>query len=947
MKIKPILLLLTLFTFLIAGCGSKEETTLKIDYEKYVLDNGLEVILHQDNSDPITAVAIQYHVGSNREETGKTGFAHLFEHMMFQESQHVPQDQFFKKIYDAGGTLNGGTWIDGTIYFEVVPKSALEMVLWLESDRMGFLLPTVTQEAFKNQQEVVINEKRQRYDNQPYGQTNYVISKLMYPDGHPYNWQTIGSMEDLTNASLEDVHNFYKKWYVPNNATLVIAGDFDSAEVKNLVEKYFGEIKPGEKIEPPKNWDVELKESKKAFYQDKFATSPELNLVYPTAPQYTKDSYALEILSELLLEGKKAPLYKVIVEEKKLAPSVSGGTNSGEITGDFSFTVRAFPDKNLTDVENAIFEAFARFEKEKFTDKDLERIKAKVETNFYNGISSVLGKSFQLAMYNVFMGSPSYITDDLNNLLAVTKEDVWNVYNKYIKGKNYVMTSFVPAGKSELAAENSEEYFIEEENIEAPAAVAGSGEEIKVDEIASKFDRNIEPQKGPDPELSIPQVWEDKLPNGIRVLGIEQKELPLVQFSITLKGGLLLDDLNKVGVANLITDVMMEGTKNKTPIELEEAIDELGANIRMSTSRESIVLEANCLASKVDEVYKLAEEMLLEPRWDEKEFERIKEETIEKINRNKTKPATIASQVFNKLVYGDNHIFSKNVMGDENSVAAITIEDLKNYYTANFSPSVTYISVVGDISKNDAVKLFEPLSEKWESKEVVFPEYPQPEMPEKAEVYFVDFPDAKQSEIRIGHIGIPKTDPDFFAATVMNYKLGATFNGIVNLILREEKGYTYGARTYITGTNYPGTFLATSAVQTNATLESVEIFKEEIEKYREAVDEKDFEFTKNALIKSNARKFETLNALLDMVNDIARYDLDKDYVKQEEDIIKNMTMDDHVALAQKYLHPDRAYYLVVGDAATQMNQLSKLGFGKPILLDQEGNPVNQNTISMK
>ncbi|MGB5528872.1 MAG: pitrilysin family protein, partial [Ignavibacteriaceae bacterium] len=321
-------LLLTLTSLLfIAGCGPAT-SELKVENEKYTLDNGLQVILHEDKSDPIVAVAVLYHVGSNREVKGRTGFAHLFEHIMFQASQHVPQDQFFKKIQNAGGTLNGGTWNDGTVYFQVVPNNSLEMVLWMESDRMGFLLSTVTQEAFMNQQSVVQNEKRQRYDNEPYGHTNYVLHKLLYPENHPYNWETIGELEDLRNATLADVHEFFKKWYGPNNATLVIAGDFDKEQIKNLVEKYFGEIKKGEEVKPLNPMPVVLDKTRKAYHEDNFAKSPELNIVFPTPQQFTKEDYALQLFGELFAGSKKSPLYKVIVEEKKLAPSVSAYQNT-------------------------------------------------------------------------------------------------------------------------------------------------------------------------------------------------------------------------------------------------------------------------------------------------------------------------------------------------------------------------------------------------------------------------------------------------------------------------------------------------------------------------------------------------------------------------------------------------------------------------------------------
>ncbi len=936
-KMKFFILILVLTLLVPFGCKKKaaEEAELKIDYEQYTLPNGLDVVLHEDKSDPIAAVAVQYHVGSNREEVGRTGFAHLFEHMMFQESQHVGQDQFFKKIQEAGGMLNGGTSRDGTIYFQVVPKNALEMVLWLEADRLGFLTPTITQEAFANQQNVVKNEKRQS-ENRPYGYTYHILGKLLYPEGHPYNWTVIGSMEDLTLATLKDVHGFHDKWYRPNNATLVVAGDFDREQTKQWIEKYYGEIESGAKFEDPEPRPVTLEKIKMAYWEDKYANVPELNMVIPTIEQYHPDSYALSFLGRLFSYGKKAPLYKVIVEEKKLAPSVSGYQSSNEIAGEFAIRIRTFPDINLNDVKNAIFESFQRLETESFTEKDVERIKAGLETQFYNGMSSILGKSFQLARYNEYAGSPGFITTYLENLKAVTKEDILRVYEKYIKDKAYVMTSFVPKGKLDLIVEGSEPFTIVEEAVEAEKIAAERPvEEFKVEPIPTSFDRSIEPLKGPDPEIMLPTIWKDELANGMKIYGIEQKELPLVQFSLTIKGGQLLDDMDKIGVANLVTDMMMEGTKNKTPIELEEAIDETGANIYMYTGRESITMSVNCLASKFSEVYQLVEEILLEPRWDEKEFDRIIKQTIENINRSKVNPTSVARDVFNKLVYGDKHIFSVSTLGTMDSVEAITIDDLKAYYAKSFSPSVAYLTIVGDISQQTAVSAFKSFEEKWAAKDVSFPEYELPAPLEKPAIYFVDFPGARQSVISIGNLSLPATDPDYYPVYVMNYKLGGSFNGFVNLVLREEKGYTYGARTGFSGYLNPGTFSAFSQVQSQATLESVQIFRDLMSKYREGIAPEDLQFTKDALIKSNTREFETLGALLGMLNDIAMYGYPDDYIKQQEEFVKSLTGDQHKKLAQKYIDPGRMIYLVVGDAATQLKPLEELGLGEVIIIDQK------------
>jgi zinc protease len=921
----------------VSGCAPKKGATgeFKIDYAQYTLDNGLEVILHEDRSDPIVAVALQFHVGSNREVPGRTGFAHLFEHMMFQESQHVGQDQFFKKIQAAGGTLNGGTSRDGTIYYEVLPKNALELALWLESDRLGYLRSTITQDAFANQQGVVKNEKRQGVDNRPYGYTSYIIGKLLYPESHPYNWQVIGSMEDLTNATLKDVHQFHETWYRPNNCTLVVAGDFDGAETKALIEKYFGEIPGGSKLDAPKSQPVTLEASKLAFHEDSFARSPEISMVFPTVEQYHPDAYPLSFLGQLLSFSKKAPMYKVIVEEKKLAPRASGYQSSSEITGEFMVRIRAFPKTDLNDVTAAISETFERFETESFTEQDVERIKAGIETGFYNGLSSVLGKSFQLARYNEYAGSPDYLATDLEKIQAVTKADILRVYEKYIKDKPYVMTCFVPKGQTDLVARGAERFPIMEESITAEETTAAPVEEFTAEPSPSSFDRSIEPAVGTDPEVTLPTVWQETLGNGMEIYGIEHHELPLIQFTVTISGGQLLDDFDQVGVANLVSDLLMEGTLNKTPIELEEAIDDLGASIMMYTGREAITLRANCLSSKITDVFALVEEILLEPRWDAKEFERIKRETLESINRNKANPNAIASNVFNDLTYGEKHIYRYPTVGTTDSVESISLEDVKTYYTNNFSPSVAHVAIAGNISRAEAVRTFKPLEDKWPARDVVFPEYPLPEPRAAAMVCFVDVPNAKQSVIRIGSLGLAYPDADYYPAYVMNYKLGGSFNSIVNMILREEKGYTYGARSSFSGSRLPGTFAASSSVQSRVTLESVQIFRDSMTDYREGISADDLGFTKSALLKSNALRFETLGSLIGMLNTMGNYGFPADYIKQQEAVVRDMTLDRHRELARKYIEPDKMVYLVVGDAATQMNGLEQLGLGKPVLIENK------------
>ena len=936
MKTKFISLVGLLLLMLVSCTPTGNQTDFSIDFEKYTLANGLDVILHTDASDPIVSVAIQYHVGSNREKPGRTGFAHLFEHMMFQQSENVGQDQFFKKIQAAGGTLNGGTNSDGTVYYEIVPKNALEMALWLESDRMGYLINTVTQSAFANQQNVVQNEKRQGVDNRPYGHNSWVLDKNLYPAGHPYNWQVIGEMEDLFNATVEDVKEFHGTFYRPNNATLVVAGDIEMEEARQLVEKYFGEIPGGAPMQDMDPILVSLDETKKLYHEDNFAKTPRLTMAWPTVEQYSKDAYALNFLGELLSSGKKAPMYRILVKDKKLTSRASAYNRSRELAGSFRVTINANADISLAEVEDAVFESMALFEEEGITEKDMDRIKAGLETQFYNGISSILGKGFQMARYNEYAGSPSFIEQDIANIQAVTIEDVLRVYESYVKDKHYIATSFVPKGSLELAAADSEKADVVEESI-ADALEVSQDISEEAEEIArtpSSFDRSAEPAMGPDPVVTPPEVWSDELSNGIEILGISYDEVPLVNYSLVIKGGHLLDPAELPGAASLLASMLTEGTASKTPEELEEAIDMLGARISVRGGDQSISVNVNTLSRNFESTVDLVEEILLEPRWDEEQFELAKSRVINNHKRNLANPNYLAYVTFNELAFGEGSLLATASTGTIESIEAMSMDDLKSYYENKLSPSLASLHVVGNIPSAEVKAAFEGINTRWESKEVELPEIEIPGNPESSTIYFVDVPGAKQSVIQIGNLAPTRTHPDYDAIQTMNYKLGGSFSGVLNLILREEKGFTYGARSSFNGNNLYGTFQASSSVRSNATLESMEIFKGEMEKYREGITEEDLAFTKDALIKSNARQFENMGSLLRMLQSISEYDLPFDYINKEQEVIRNMTLDSHRSLAQKYIEPQKMYYVVVGDAATQLEPLKSLGLGDPVLVEK-------------
>ncbi|MTE27323.1 M16 family metallopeptidase [Winogradskyella ouciana] len=935
-----LLVLLVLFT--ISSCKQNEtkdtSPEFKVDYEKFTLDNGLQVILHVDRSDPVAAVALTAHVGSAREKEGRTGFAHLFEHLLFLESENLGKgglDQMSARI--GGSGANGSTSRDRTNYFQTVPKDALEKMIWAEADKLGYFINTVTEPVLAKEKQVVKNEKRQRVDNQPYGHNSYVINKNLYPEGHPYSWEVIGSLEDLQNATLADVKEFFRRWYVPNNVTLTIAGDIDVEQTKAWVKKYFDEIPRGEDIPKIEKQPVNLKSSKRLYYEDNFARAPRLTMTWPTVYQYHPDSYALSVLSQYLTQGKKAPLYKVLVEDEQLTSNVRMYQNSSEIAGQLALSVTAFDQTDLNDVASAIQDGFKDFENNGISEKDLNRIKAGQETNFYQGLSSVLGKGFQLAQYEIFAGDPGFINQDVKNILAVTPEDVMRVYNTYIKNKNYIATSFVPKNQKHLVLDNSQLANVVEEKI-----VEGAEESFDPSVVAtyektpSSFDRSVEPPYGESPELNIPEVWKEELSSGIKVYGIENDEVPLVQFEMQIAGGLLLENKDKVGVSNLLANLMTKGTKNKTPEELENAIESLGASIYAYATSDNITISGTTLSKHFDATMDLVTEILLEPRWDEKEFDLLKQSTISGIQRSKANPNSIADNEFSKLLYGDNNILAYNNNGTEDSVNSISMMDLQDYYNTNLTPKLTNMHVVGAISREKVVNALQSINNNWEVRDVALPELPMPLYPEKSIVYFYDVPGAKQSVIRFGYPALQATHKDYYPATVMNYRLGGgSFASQLTQQLREGKGYTYGISSRFNGTAHEGYFRIGSGIRTNVTYEATSLVKQILEDYGKNYNQEDLDVTKGFTIKSTARAFETLGAKLNMLSNISNFGLDDDYANQRQAIVSEMTVEDVKALAEDYIKPNQMIYLIVGDAATQLDKLEGLGFSKPILLNHK------------
>lgn len=934
-------------TFLSACNRSTDQNTeaekmgFNIDYEKFTLDNGLEVILHVDSSDPIVAVATVMHVGSNREKPGRTGFAHFFEHMSFNDSENVPRGANRKLIPEWGGSRNGGTWSDGTIYYEVVPKDAFDKILWIDSDRFGYMINTVTKEALEREKQVVKNEKRERVDNSPYGFTDEIIRKNLYPEGHPYSWTVIGALPDLQAATIDDVKEFYNKYYGAANATLVIAGDINIEETKEKVKRWFGEIPRGPEVEKMEPMPVSLDSSKALYFEDNFAKLPELRMVFPTVEKYHPDEIPLDVLGNLLSNSKKAPLYKTVIEEGNFAPDIYSYQSSNELAGEFIFAVRANANTDLDSVKAAIQTGLEKFEEEGVSETELKRIKAEIETDIYQGVSTVLIKAFQLVQDNEFGGDPAYFIKRAELTEAVTAKDVMRVYNKYIKDQNYIMTSFIPEGQIELAVDGSREaeVYIEEVKSDVASEEVSAGEEADYEKTASKYDRS-EPPFGKLPLLKAPEVWKGELANGIKVYGIENRELPLVAFELSIRGGHLQDPKDKAGIASLMADLMNEGTATRTAAELEEAIGLLGANIRVSSGKEQITIRASCLKKNYNETLALFEEMLLEPRWDQDEYERLKQALITDLKGREAEPRSIASKAFSKKLFGD-HILALSTDGTLETVEKISLDDLKAFYNANLAPGISSFHIAGDINQDEVMQSLNTLEKAWENKEVAMKEYVEPAKMNEGNLYFIDVPGSKQSVIYIGQIAISGKNPEINEVQNANEKLGGGSSGELFQTLRIEKGYTYGAYSRVPEQLTKSPFIVYTNVRANATLASLEIIRDMLSAYAENFTEEDVEVTRKMVLKANTRAFESLNAKLGMLNDISMFERPVDFMETYQQELRDMTLKDYKNIINKYMNEKDMIYLIVGDAATQIDELPKLGKGDPIILDIYGNTVVQ------
>ena len=995
-----------------------------IKYTQLFLPNGLRVIFHEDHSTPIVGVNVWYHVGSKNEDKGRTGFAHLFEHMMFQGFKGYDLD-YVPVIQEVGGAINGSTTQDRTNYWELLPSNFLETALFMEAGRMKGLLEAMTQTKLDNQRDVVKNEKRQRIDNQPYGQATYKITEAMYPEGHPYHWSVIGSMEDLSAAALDDVKGFFRHYYVPNNASLVIAGDFDPKEARAWVEKYFGPIAKGEEVSRPQVAQPHLDREIREQIDDR-VQFPRLYMVWHSVPQFSKDEAALDTLAGILGGGKSGRFYKALqYGDNQIAQQVNIFNNTSEIAGLMQLVAQPRPGHTLDEIEKIAMAEVEKIKATPPTPEEIERVYNAREASFIYGLQTVGsfgGKDDQLNGYATFLGDPGFFEKDLARYRAVTAADVQRVARQYLTDKRYVL-SVVPrqAGPTSAAGPAP---MSPREGIASPSQQsAGAGQpgaatptgqsaptgtasgtaqgaaqsqpagvqpmgrtEAQATQPAGaaptqtgspvapggqramgggpgrggnmaraggpqqpakpKTDRSLLPKEKPDPKLMLPAVQRRKLSNGLEVLVVEHHELPVVSMNLVMKMGAAGDPASKAGLASLTADMLDEGTTTRDALQISDQLARIGSSLQVAAGWDSTTASLRTLTRHLDRALDIYSDVVTNPAFSDKELQRLRAQRLAGLRQQRDDPNSVAGLVFQSVLYGRNHPYGHPLAGDEASLQSFSADDVRGFYDTYYRPNNSALIVVGDVKPDAVVAKLEKAFANWKSAHVPAVDVSAaPIQRDHSMIYLVDRPGSVQSVIQIGQVAAPRSSPDYFPLFVMNRILGGASSARINLNLREDKGYTYGASSAFSFRRGAGPFTAAAPVQGFSTKESVMEFMKELRGIRGEmpVSQAELDGAKLSIVRGYPRGFETPDQIANNLELIVTYDLPDTYFNSYIERVQAVTLEDVNRVANRYLQPDRMAVVIVGDRKAIEQGLRSLdGLGERIsLVDNEGRPATQ------
>ena len=880
----------------------------EIEYQSFQLDNGLTVIVHEDHKVPMVAVNVWYHVGSKNEKIGKTGFAHLFEHLMFNGTENY-NNEYFEPFEKIGSTdQNGTTNSDRTNYFENVPTNALDLALWMESDRMGHLLGVVDQEKLDEQRGVVQNEKRQG-ENQPYGKAFTRIAEAAFPEGHPYSWSVIGSMEDLDAASLEDVQDWFKTYYGPNNAVLALAGDIDLETAKEKVQKFFGDIPAGPPLVKPEQWIAKRAEEKRDVMYDNVPQA-RIYKIWNVPGRDTEAAAHFDLASSVLVGGKNSPLYKDLVYEKQIATDVSAFYYDREIAGMFFIIADVVAGVEPAEVEKAMDNVMANFIKRGPNAKLLKAEKTKALASFIRGIQRIGGfggKSDLLATCQTYTGNPGCYRKAAEYLDAASSSNMKATFSEWIDDSAYVLT-ILP----------SDQYGVNDAAVDRTTGVP-----YPTEKVSFKF----------------PTLQTAILSNGAKVVLAQREDVPLVEMNFLFSFGYAQENNDELGYTNFMMGMLNEGTKKYSSLEFDEVLDSLGSNLGFGSGLDSSVVSVSSLKANLSDTLDLAKEALVNPTFPQNEIDIIKKQTLASIVQEENRPASIAYRNIGKLLYGEDHPYGKPLTGSGVSatISSITREDIISVHARAVNPSNLTFAVAGDIDLDSLVDMLENKFGDWNSdSNDTLKSLSKVALPDSRNIYLIDKPNAQQSYIVAGQLLPPSATDEENKLGYMNYAIGGSFTARLNMNLREDKSWSYGVRTRLGDAKGQRAMLVTAPVQTDKTSESMTEIVNEYAAYLSTAP-----ITENELAKGKASKtlrlpgqFETLGALKSGVSEIVKYNRDLDYLNQLPQLLDEPSLMDVQEMAQTYIKPDQWTWLIVGDLDKIEEPIRNLNLGTVKVIDK-------------
>ncbi len=909
MRIKITIFILLAAVFAVGTRAQSKD--IDIPFQTFVLDNGLTVIVHEDHKAPIVAINTWYHVGSKNEKLGKTGFAHLFEHLMFGGSEHSP-GRYIDAMEKIGATdLNGTTNNDRTNYFENVPTSAVDYTLWMESDRMGFLLGALDQKTLDLQRGVVQNEKRQG-ENQPYAVAFQLITQNTYPVGHPYSWTVIGDMADLNAASMDDVKEWFRTYYGPSNVTIVLAGDIDLKTAKEKVEKYFGNIPPGPPVAHQEAWIAKMTGTHRQIVQDRVPQAR----VYKVwnVPQYgTADADYLDLVSDVLSSGKSSRFYKRLVYDDQIATNANAFVSASEIAGQFRIQASAKPGGNLAQVEKELDEELAKLLKDGPTAEELARAKAQHEANFVRGIERIGGfggKSDRLAQSQTYLGNPDAYKISYKRIQEATEEEVKAAANRWLSDGVYVL----------------------EVHPFPPYKAAATG-----------ADRSKAPEIGTSPGLKLPKLERATLSNGLKVILAERHEVPLVTFWLNIDAGYAADQSATPGTSSMTMALLNGGTKTRTALQISDQQALLGAQIGAGSDLDMSVVRLSALKSKLDPSLELYADVILNPAFPEEDFKRQQRQQLAGIEREKTTPVQMGLRVFPALLYGEGHAYGNPATGTgtTDSVKKMTREDMVKFHNTWFKPNHATLVITGDTTLSEVTPKLEKLFANWKAGQTPQKKLSNVQLPAKSTVYLMDKPGAQQSIIMVGNIAPPTANPSEIAIQAMNDGLGGLFMSRINGNLREDKHWSYGTSTILLGARGQRPWLTIAPVQTDKTKESLTELNKEFRGILgdHPLTQEELAAVQNSETLSLPGSRETQEAVGGTINELVNYGLPDDYYDTMAGKIRALKPADVAVAAKTVVHPDSLIWIVVGDRSKIEAGIKELGLGELRLLDADGKPL--------